>query len=105
MKHDKLKTVVLSDRGVQRRYHVHRLVREAFGDATPANSPHDRSPAAVATAQAAMSEPATDRQTAGPGGDVIAPGIYDGSGGNRTYPVQLHGLPSPRGPVQIGSVS
>ncbi|MDT5370334.1 MAG: hypothetical protein QOJ33_416 [Chloroflexota bacterium] len=24
--------------------------------------------------------------------------FYDGSGGNRTYPVQLHGLPSPRGP-------
>jgi hypothetical protein len=34
MKHDKLKTVVLSDHGVQRRYYVHKLVREAFGDAT-----------------------------------------------------------------------
>lgn len=31
--------------------------------------------------------------------------VYDGSGGNRTYPVQLHGLPSPRGPLQIGPPS
>jgi hypothetical protein len=33
MKHDKLKTVVLSDPGVQRRYYVHKLVRDAFDDA------------------------------------------------------------------------
>ena len=52
MKHDKLKTVVLSDRGVQRRYYVQKLVRETFGDATPANSPHDRRAAALATEQA-----------------------------------------------------
>lgn len=38
MKHDKLKTVVLSDRGRQRRFYVHRLVAEAFGDATPATA-------------------------------------------------------------------
>jgi hypothetical protein len=34
MRHDKLKTVVLSDHGVQRRYYVHKLVRETFGDVT-----------------------------------------------------------------------
>ena len=34
MKHDKLKTVVLSDHGVQRRYYVHKLVRETFGEVT-----------------------------------------------------------------------
>ena len=32
MKHDKLKTVVLSDHGVQRRYYVDKLVRETFGE-------------------------------------------------------------------------
>lgn len=32
MRHDKLTTVVLSDGGVQRRFYVHRLVAEAFGD-------------------------------------------------------------------------
>jgi hypothetical protein len=34
MKHDKLKTVVLSDHGVQRRYYVDKLVRETFGEVT-----------------------------------------------------------------------
>jgi hypothetical protein len=31
MKHDKLKTVVLSDHGCQRRFYVHRLLRETWG--------------------------------------------------------------------------
>ena len=34
MRHDRLWTVVLSDHGRQRRFYVHRLVREVFGAGT-----------------------------------------------------------------------
>ena len=34
MKHDKLKTAVLSNHRVTRRFYIHRLVREAFGEVT-----------------------------------------------------------------------